>query len=216
MPPTLEQNLLIRGLLRRDLDDYGAPGRHLRRPSAIANIRLPSGALVRPLAAAGGALGAGQTVARLWPWVIEEGNNQRQTCVSPRFAGPALVDSLSFIPNSSPAHTILDTIELYYSADGGGAGLAALIDDKPSGVPLFLPQSRGNPASFNTNDSKGVPVYFALPQPAGYITLPLRALVPLDSFFLKISIPNHSAASTASYQGYVRVIEGFDPDLLGF
>lgn len=213
--PTLEENLRIRALLRSDLSRAGAavtperPRSLLRAGAAIRAIRLPSGALVKPLAAAelsGLAPSLGPAVPRLIPFAHRNGGaNVRSTSVMGPFRGPGVVLDITW-RRTGLGSGDLPAWFLQYSEEGSGQVFEGVGRPAVTGTMIFDPNERRmggiDPIAesqryiMNTNPNDAFP----------NTVQPLNFPITLDRWFLKHTIDTD--ANVQQYDGIIRLLEG--------
>lgn len=217
--PTLEENLRIRTLLRSDLSRASAavtperPRSLLRGGAAVRSIRLPSGALIKPLAAADLALpGATAPRVTLWPWGLNKSNlvEGKSVVRSPEFTGPAVIDRIALSWQNWDGG-LTDGLIILWGADVPATSVDGTTSDYSTagGTHLFLPFVNGTGFAFTLDQPEG---YFGVGN-QGTKTLSeytVKRLVTLDKF--RIGIALVSTGVGPNVDGWVRVIEAIDPD----
>lgn len=152
---------------------------------------------------------AANPAVRLWPFAWREVNGVA-VVVSPQFVGPAIIDALVFqMDTGSPG--VFPTLTMYYANDSGGGGNNFAIGTIPTGTRIFENLVTQRDDAFGFTDLLGVP-HFNIAGTSGWHQWPVKYLVNLNSFFLKIRAANNDGAAIDAGQGYVRVLEAVPPE----
>lgn len=152
---------------------------------------------------------AANPTVRLWPlhWLESSGV---AVLVSPSFIGPAILDELVLeLPTASPLP--MPTISIYYAGDNGGGGNNQALGTIPSGTRIFENLTLQRDDANTSSDFLGFNVFNMNEASTGFQRLPLKFLVTLPTFFVKLRVQNSVAAITSGL-GYLRVLEAVPPD----
>lgn len=217
--PTLEENLRIRTLLRSDLSRAGAAvtperGRSLLRPgAAIRAIRLPSGALVKPLAPAelsGLAPTLGPAVPHIIPWAhLHTIVSARCTSSMGPFRGPGIVLDLWW-RSTGGAGADREGIHLAFSPTANVEQTDIAGQPAFTGTKIFDRNERRSGAADVINEPERFIKLAAIVADTTPHYFPLNYPITLDTFFLTLVTDN--GGTGLSYNGVIRVLEGVDLD----
>lgn len=217
--PTLAENLRIRALLRSDLSRASAavtperPRSLLRAGAAIRSIRLPSGALIKPLAPAelsGLAPTLGPAVPHIIPFAhLHTVISARCTSSMGPFRGPGVVLDLWF-RNVDGAGG--DRLGLHLAFDSVANVEQTDIAGQPAftGTKIFDRNERRSGAADVINEPERFIKFAHIAADTTPHYFPLNYPITLQRFFLTLVTDN--GGTGASYNGVLRVLEGVNLD----
>jgi hypothetical protein len=166
----------------------------------------------QPLAGAGAAGGAlAPPQVRLWSWyVAETTQNDRVTVASPRFRGPAVIDTIVIAHQGVTLGATIQKLQLMVSPTAAAQAANQAATLAPSGISVF--EESFADGTGVTNDAAHVGLmYPAIINSNFELMLPVRRPVYDAEFFLNLSFIQRSA-TVARLSGYVRVVEQLAPE----
>lgn len=205
---TTEEDQELAATIRRGLLDHRESPSFRPRPGAVATVTLPSGRLITPPSAVSAALKQTPTSIRLWPIFTARTSDLGTTLASPQLIGPALIKDLTIQFTIMNVEGEWGLYVIDTRADLGVTSPAPA----PTDEPIFLSQrravtgqtvadSRPNTSYFNNVDIR-----------PGWQTFPIGYLVARPRFHLLFVERGANVVNNVTFNGYVRIIEGIDPE----